>query len=75
MQIARRVKMPTTVTMSDLLRLLFQRAGSDLHLSPGSPPMLRLNGQIIPTELGVLTVEDAQSLIYSVLTDEQKEKI
>lgn len=64
----------TSISMSDLLRLQFQRNASDLHITPGSPPMLRIDGQVIPTELEVLTPESGQGLIYSVLTDEQKEK-
>lgn len=62
------------VAINDLLRLLFEKNASDLHLTAGSPPVLRIDGDIVPTELEKLSPEICQGLIYSVLTDEQKEK-
>jgi len=63
-----------SATINDLLRLLFEKNASDLHLTAGSPPVLRIDGDIIPTELDKLTPETCQDLIYGVLTDDQKEK-
>lgn len=62
------------VTMNELLKMMFQKNASDLHITAGSPPMLRIDGNIVSTELEKLNPELTQSLIYSILTDEQKER-
>jgi twitching motility protein PilT len=62
------------VNIDTLLRLMFERGASDLHITAGAPPMLRVDGVVIPTEYEKLRPETTQQLIYSILTDEQKEK-
>jgi len=64
----------STFTINDLLRVLFEKNASDLHLTSGSSPALRIDGEIVTTELDKLTPESCQELVYGVLTDEQKEK-
>jgi len=60
----------------ELLKEVVERKASDLHLAPGSPPRIRINGDLIPlAEYGVLTPSDTKNLIYSVLTDIQKKKL
>jgi twitching motility protein PilT len=44
---------------------------SDLHMSPGSPPMARLNSNLVPLEHEMLTAETSRSLIFDIMTDEQ----
>jgi twitching motility protein PilT len=53
---------------------MFEKGASDLHITAGAPPMLRIDGQITATEYEKLRPEVTQQLIYSILTDEQKEK-
>lgn len=48
-----------------------QRSASDLILTAGSPPGIRLNGTMIPFDLPTLTSEDTVRLAYSVLTQDQ----
>lgn len=62
------------VNIDTLLRLMFEKGASDLHLTVGVPPMLRIDGEITPTEFEKLRPDDCQNIIYSILTDEQKEK-
>jgi len=62
------------LNMNDLLTLLLEKGASDLHLTVGSPPVLRIDGEIIPTNYDKLTPEITQRLVYSLLTDAQKEK-
>jgi twitching motility protein PilT len=62
------------LSVDGLLRLMFEKGASDLHITAGVPPMFRLDGEIIPTENERLKPEGCQALIYSVLTDEQKER-
>jgi twitching motility protein PilT len=45
---------------------------SDLHLSPFSPPIYRVDGELFPTKLNVLMAEDVHVLVYDVMTDSQR---
>lgn len=58
--------------MKELIELVIKRKASDLHISVGVPPMLRIDGKLIQTEYEPLTADDTKSLIFSILTLEQK---
>src|SRR6476469_16325 len=58
--------------MEELLQLVFDRDGSDLHIAAGVPPMIRVNGKLQATDYEPLTHEDTQKLIFSILTHEQR---
>jgi twitching motility protein PilT len=60
--------------MNDLFVLMKERNASDLHLTPGLPPMLRVDGEIVPTQYDKLTPEVCQRLIYSLLTETQRQR-
>jgi len=62
------------VSMEELLNLMVQRGGSDLHLSVGSPPKVRVDGTLVDTEHEVLQPETTKKLIYSVLSADQVAK-
>jgi twitching motility protein PilT len=62
------------VNIDTLLRLMFEKGASDLHVTAGVPPVLRIDGEMTPTEYEKLRPETCQQLIYSILTDEQKER-
>jgi twitching motility protein PilT len=59
------------VSLEELLQLLVQRGGSDLHIAAGSPPRLRVDGLLKPTEFDSLTKEESQKLVYGVLAEDQ----
>ena len=59
------------ITMEQLLTLLLQQRGSDLHISAGSPPRLRIDGVLVPVEHPPLSPEDTRRLATSVLNSEQ----
>lgn len=59
------------LSMEELLNLMVQRGGSDLHLSVGSPPRIRIDGKLQDTEHEVLTPEMSKKLVYSVLSTDQ----
>jgi twitching motility protein PilT len=59
------------ITVEELLQQLVERGGSDLHITAGSPPKIRIDGKLISTEHNVLDPETAQKLVYSVLDNEQ----
>ena len=62
------------MNLPDLLKATLELGGSDLHLSIGSPPQVRVDGHLRRLELPVLTPDVVKSLCYSVLTDAQKKK-
>ena len=60
--------------LDELLRLLVDEAGSDLHLRAGEPPVLRVNGTLIRTDHTALTAEDTKRLVCSLLNEERRAK-
>ena len=62
------------MNLPDLLKATLDLGGSDLHLSIGSPPQVRVHGHLRRLELPALTPDVLKSLCYSVLTDAQKKK-
>jgi twitching motility protein PilT len=63
------------ISLSELLRKLSEFNGSDLHITTGSPPQVRVDGHLRPLEdYRVLTSADTKQLAYSVLTDAQKHR-
>jgi twitching motility protein PilT len=61
--------------IDNLLKLLKERKGSDLHISPGNPPLCRMAGDLRPLDPAPLTAERAKELIYSMLTEAQKKEL
>jgi len=59
------------VSMEELLTLMVQRGGSDLHISVGGPPKIRVDGRLYDTEHDLLRPEVSKKLVYSVLTADQ----
>ncbi|MDP2873878.1 MAG: type IV pili twitching motility protein PilT, partial [bacterium] len=57
-----------------LLKKTVSEGASDLHLTVGSPPVLRVNGLLKPlTEFSPLLPQETEEMIFSVITPEQKE--
>ena len=61
--------------MPQLLKALVDQDGSDLHISPQSPPRLRIHGKLLPLEVSNLLADQTKSLCYSILTENQKKKL
>jgi twitching motility protein PilT len=61
-------------TLPELLSMTVELHGSDLHLSIGTPPMVRIHGELRRLEFPELTAADTKALAYSVLTDAQKKR-
>jgi twitching motility protein PilT len=58
--------------ITDLLIETQRNGASDLHLSPNNPPILRLNGEMVPFKSGVLAAEQIKHMLYSVMTEQQR---
>ena len=57
---------------NDLLRLMVEKNASDLFVTAGVAPSMKINGKIIPVTKTALTGEIVGQLISSVMTDKQK---
>jgi len=57
-----------------LLQTMIEKGASDLHITTGSPPQIRVDGHLVPLNLPILTPAETKQLIYSVLTDAQKHR-
>jgi len=63
------------VNLNDLLMLVLERGASDLHLTSGARPTLRISGSLIQLdEHPILTPPVIQRLLYAALTQKQREK-
>ena len=60
--------------LDQMLKELVARGASDLHITTGIPPMIRLHGQLKPLAETALTPAVTKQLAYSILTDVQKQK-
>ncbi len=58
------------VHLDELLHLVVDKKGSDLHLAPGVPPVLRIDGKLLATNFDVLSDFEVQRMVYAILTDE-----
>jgi twitching motility protein PilT len=60
------------MNIAELLTLTKQQEASDLHLTVGSPPALRIHGAIKQTDLPQLDKITLHNLVYEILTEDQK---
>jgi twitching motility protein PilT len=58
--------------IDELLRYAAKYGASDLHLTVGNPPIIRVNGRLKKIPGPALTQDDARALVFSILTDEQR---
>jgi twitching motility protein PilT len=64
-----------SVDLDALLIELKERGGSDLHLTAGIPPSVRLHGELVPLDdQPALTPDDLQKMLYGILTQKQRQK-
>lgn len=66
--------MEKNTTLRDLLLLAIQENASDLHLTDGTPPVLRIDGELVMLKRSPLARQDMQEMIFSVLSQGQKEQ-
>ena len=59
------------VHLDELLRLVVEKRGSDLHLASAVPPVIRVDGALLATNYEPMTDFEVQRMIYAILTDEQ----
>ena len=62
------------VTLPDLLKIMVDLGGSDLHITTGTPPQVRVHGRLQRLEQPEVSPSETKQLVYSVLTDTQKRR-
>jgi twitching motility protein PilT len=60
------------VNLHQLLRVMIEKGASDMHITTGAPPLLRIDGAIVPLKVAPLSPIETKQICYSVLTEEQK---
>ncbi|MCX8032834.1 MAG: type IV pilus twitching motility protein PilT [Thermoleophilia bacterium] len=61
--------------INDILKQVVEKQASDLHISVGLPPIVRVDGRLQPLDMPPLKPTDTRELIYSFLTQEQRQKL
>jgi twitching motility protein PilT len=61
--------------IEDLMEQLIEMGGSDLHLTAGLPPYFRISGKLQPIGDQVLSAEECQRLIFSMLNNTQRKNL
>lgn len=60
--------------LKQLLEACVSQKASDLHISPLMPPLLRIDGDLIPIkDMSALTPEETKSLVYGAMNKEQQQ--
>src|SRR3989304_2384181 len=60
--------------MHQLLKAMIEKGASDLHITTGSAPQLRIDGKLHPLRMPPLSPPETKQICYSVLTDSQKHR-
>ena len=63
------------ISMIQILRTAIRENASDIHITPGVPPALRICGEIMYLNVEPLTNNRSRELCYAVITDEQKRRV
>lgn len=58
--------------ITDLLTFCVQQGASDLHISAGEPPMIRLSGDIHKIDVPPLDKSETRTMIYDIMNDDQR---
>jgi twitching motility protein PilT len=60
--------------IDQFLKMLAENGGSDLHLTAGATPIMRLNGSMTPYNFRELTGREVQGLVFEIMTESQREE-
>jgi twitching motility protein PilT len=63
-----------SASLHQLLKTMVEKGGTDLHITTNSPPIIRIDGLLVPLNYPSLTAVDTKKLAYSILTDAQKHR-
>ncbi len=60
--------------IDQFLKVLFEQGGSDLHLTVGSPPVMRIHGHLQRIKFREMTSKDMEALVYEIMEEEWRIK-
>jgi twitching motility protein PilT len=66
--------MEAPLGLDDLLRFMTKKGASDLHLKPMRPPLLRLQGRLVPIKSVPLKLKDVEDMVLPLLSPAQRHK-
>ncbi|HPJ72640.1 MAG TPA: ATPase, T2SS/T4P/T4SS family, partial [bacterium] len=58
--------------LKEILEYTVNHGASDLHLTVGVPPIIRINGILQPSEFPILSPDDTKRIIFGILNDSQR---
>lgn len=61
--------------LDDLLQVMIKHEASDLHIKSGSPPTVRMEGELIPVGSQILTDDDCKKLVLSAMNQYQRRQL
>ncbi|MCD6327607.1 Flp pilus assembly complex ATPase component TadA [bacterium] len=61
-----------SVSLEQLLRTMLKRGGSDLHIVPGTPPSLRIEGKIESLSMAPFGTLESEQMCFGILNDDQR---
>jgi twitching motility protein PilT len=62
------------ISLHQLLKVMVEKGATDLHVTTGTAPQIRVDGRLVPLAMDPLSGADTKNLCYSILTDAQKHK-
>jgi twitching motility protein PilT len=63
------------IDFADVMLETMRQGASDLHLTAGSPPLIRIRGMLQPLDTPKLTPQAVREIVYSILTDDQRKRL
>jgi twitching motility protein PilT len=63
------------IDFADILLEVIEAGASDLHLTAGSPPMIRQKGHLSALDYPKLSPQDTREIVYSILNNEQRKRL
>jgi twitching motility protein PilT len=65
-------KQSASLQIQQLFKAMVDSGASDLHITQGTPPGMRISGDIVRVKTASLTPDDTKRLVYQILTEQQK---
>jgi twitching motility protein PilT len=62
------------ISMHEMLSVMYEKGASDLHITTGIAPTIRVDGRLVPLPAEPLAPPDTKRLCYSILTEAQKQR-
>src|SRR5215207_2990777 len=60
---------------ADILIEVMERGASDLHMTAGSPPMVREKGKLLALDYPMMTPTDVREIVYGILSNDQRQRL